>query len=105
MLWLKGDDVAAAFEVEHSTSIYSGIVRLLDLCLGAPAAVARELFIVAPDDREREVLAQVQRPAFRGVTELRVRYLPYGELSRHRESMARFGEGLKAIQAVSRVLA
>jgi type II restriction enzyme len=104
VLWIKGDDVIAAFEVEHSTSIYSGIVRLLDLSLGAPAAVARELFIVAPDDREREVQAQLQRPAFKGVADLRVRYLPYGELSRHRESMARFGEGLKAIQAVSRVL-
>ena len=104
VLWTKGDDVVAAFEVEHSTSIYSGIVRLLDLSLGAPAAVARELFIVAPDDREAEVRAQLQRPAFRGVADLRVRYLPYGELERHRESMARFGEGLKAIQSVSRVL-
>jgi type II restriction enzyme len=104
VLWIKGEDVVAAFEVEHSTSIYSGIVRLLDLSLGAPSAVARELFIVAPDDREPEVQAQVRRPAFRGVADLRVRYLPYGELERHRESMARFGEGLKAIQAVSRVL-
>lgn len=104
VLWIRGDDVVAAFEVEHSTSIYSGIVRLLDLSLGAPPSVARELFIVAPDDREGAVQAQVRRPAFNGVANLRVRYLPYGELSRHRESMARFGEGLKAIQAVSRVL-
>ncbi len=100
----EGEDVVAAFEVEHSTSIYSGIVRLLDLSLGAPSAIARDLFIVAPDDREAEVQAQVRRPAFRAVSDLRVRYLPYGELERHRESMARFGEGLKAIQAVSRVL-
>ena len=105
VLWIKGEDVVAAFEVEHSTSIYSGIVRLLDLSLGAPSVVARDLFIVAPDDREPEVQAQVRRPAFRGIADLRVRYLPYGELERHRESMARFGEGLKAIQAVSRVLA
>ncbi len=104
VLWIRGDDVVAAFEVEHSTSIYSGIVRLLDLSLGAPAAVARELFIVAPDNREPQVQAQVRRPAFRGVADLRVRYLSYGELARHRENMARFGEGLKAIQAVSRVL-
>ncbi len=87
------------------TRIYSGILRLMDLSIGAPSAIARELFIVAPDDREAEVRTQVQRPAFRGVGDLRVRYLPYGELERHRESMARFGEGLKAIQAVARVLA
>ena len=64
-LWL--DDagaVAAAFEVEHSTSIYSGIVRLLDLALGGGSRATRELFLVAPDDREDEVRAQVARPAF-----------------------------------------
>lgn len=104
VLWVKGADVAAAFEVEHSTSIYSGIVRLMDLAMGAPAAIARELFIVAPDDRESEVRTQVERPAFRGVKDLRVRYLPYSQLEQHRESMARFGEGLKAVQSVSRVL-
>ena len=104
VLWIKNGDVAAAFEVEHSTSIYSGIVRLLDLSLGAPSSVARELFIVAPDDRETEVAAQLRRPAFSRVADLRVRYLPYGELDRHREHMAKFGEGLKAIQAVSRVM-
>ena len=104
VLWIKNGDVTAAFEVEHSTSIYSGIVRLLDLCLGVPTSIARELFIVAPDDRESEVAAQLRRPAFSRITDLRVRYLPYGELERHREQMAKFGEGLKAIQAVSRVL-
>jgi type II restriction enzyme len=105
VLWIAGDDVVAAFEVEHTTSIYSGIVRLLDLSTGAPASVARELFIVAPDAREADVQAQLRRPAFRGVAELRVRYLPYSELEQHRGTMARFGEGLKAIQAVSRILA
>ena len=102
VLWFKGDEVVAAFEVEHSTSIYSGIIRLLDLSLGAPAAVVRELFIVAPDDREEEVHAQARRPAFRGLSEVQVRYLPYGELERHREHIARFGEGLKGILALSR---
>jgi type II restriction enzyme len=36
VLWLEAGTarVAAAFEVEHATSIYSGIMRLLDLALG-----------------------------------------------------------------------
>ena len=105
VLWFKHDEVVAAFEVEHSTSIYSGIIRLLDLSLGAPSAVTRELFIVAPDDREQEVHAQARRPAFRGLADVRVRYLPYGELERHREHIARFGEGLKGILAISRPVA
>lgn len=104
VLWLRDDSITAAFEVEHSTSIYSGIVRLLDLALGMPSTVTQELFIVAPDDRADAVQEQVRRPAFQSLSGLCVRYLPYGELERHREGMARFGEGLKAIQAVSRII-
>ena len=106
VLWLEkgGEHVVAAFEVEHTTSIYSGIVRLLDLALGAPGNATRALFLVAPDDREEDVRAQLRRPAFHRVGDLHVRYLPYGELERHREAMARFGHGLKAIEAVARDL-
>jgi type II restriction enzyme len=107
VLWLEGGTarVAAAFEVEHSTSIHSGIVRLLDLALGAPEQAVAGLYLVAPDDREHEVRAQLQRPAFSRVADLHVRYLPYGELERHRESMARFGQGMRAIEAIARSLA
>lgn len=106
VLWLDkaGGDVAAGFEVEHTTSIYSGIVRLLDLALSAPPQATRELFLVAPDDREEQVRAQLVRPAFRGIAEMRVRFLPYGELIKHREAMARFGSGLKALESVARTL-
>lgn len=105
VLWLdkQTEEVSAAFEVEHTTSIYSGIVRLLDLALGVPAA-ARRLYLVAPDEREGDVRAQLARPAFRHIAALDVRYLPYSELETHRTSMARFGNGLKAIEAVARSL-
>ncbi len=96
--------VAAAFEVEHTTSIYSGIVRMLDLALGMPGQACGELFLVAPDEREEDVRAQIRRPAFSSINNLRVKYLPYGELRAHRESIARFGAGLKGIQAIAREL-
>ena len=106
VLWLTrdGGTVAAVFEVEATTAIYSGIVRLLDLALGATASI-HGLFIVAPDDRESEVRAQLSRPAFRGAKSLRLRYLPYGELERHREAMSRFGAGLRPIEAIARDIA
>lgn len=109
VLWLhaRTGRVAGAFEVEHTTSIYSGIVRLLDLALGGagPEGVGCDgLFLVAPDHREADVREQLARPAFSRVADLRVRYLPYGELERHRESMARFGQGMKAIEAIARTL-
>ena len=107
VLWLdRGKThVAAAFEVEHSTSIYSGIVRMLDLALGTEAHALEGMFLVAPNGREDEVRAQLVRPAFSRVADLKVRYLPYGELESHRESIARFGSGMKAIHAISRTLA
>ena len=106
VIWLRRDtaQVVAAFEVEHTTSIYSGIVRLLDLAMSAPEQAVKGLFLVAPDDRENEVREQLLRPAFRHITHLQMRFLPYGELSRNREAIARFGEGLKAIHAVSKAL-
>ena len=83
---------------------YSGIIRLLDLSLGAPDKATHGLFLVAPDDREDEVRAQLARLAFQRVRKLEVRYLPYGEIEEHRAATARFGAGLKAINAISRTL-
>ena len=106
VLWLdRGSGrVAGAFEVEHTTSIYSGIVRLLDLALGASAGAAHGLFLVAPDSREEEVRAQLARPAFSRVADLSVRFLPYGELERNRNAMARFGQGMRPIEALAKSL-
>ena len=55
VLWLDANrgDVAAAFEVEHSTSIYSGIVRLLDLAFRLGYARPRSLSRCAGRSRER----------------------------------------------------
>lgn len=106
VLWLEsgGHRVAAAFEVEHTTSIYSGIVRMLDLALGLPDQPAHALFLVAPDARENDVRMQLQRPAFSRVRDINVRFLPYNELASHREAIARFGTGMKGIDAIARHL-
>ena len=106
ILWLERGSgrVAGAFEVEHTTSIYSGIVRLLDLALGPAEESAHGLFLVAPDAREEDVRAQLMRPAFSRIADLRVRFLPYGELERHRDAIARFGQGMRPIEALAKVL-
>lgn len=96
--------VAAAFEVEHSTSIYSGIVRMLDLALGTEVGAKSTLFLVAPDNRREEVAQQLRRPAFSRVSELGIRYLPYSQLQQHREAIARFGSGLKPVLEISQAL-
>lgn len=107
VLWLNRGalTVGAAFEVEHSTSIYSGIVRMLDLALSeSHIEAAASLFLVAPGSREADVRAQISRPAFSRIADLDISYLPYAELEVHREQIARFGSGLKAIRAISKPL-
>ncbi len=104
VLWLERGSLlpAAAFEVEHSTSIYSGIVRLLDLALGfKESGRSIGLFLVAPDNRAEEVRAQLRRPAFSGVQGTNFFFLPYGELQKHGDSIGRFGQGLKPMEAVA----
>ncbi len=103
VLWLsKGGGVAAVFEVEHSTSIYSGIVRMLDLALsGGDLHATAGLFLVAPDAREADVRAQLRRPAFSRIADLDFAYLAYGELERNKDAIARFGSDLKAIRAIA----
>ncbi len=105
VLWIEPATgrVAAAFEVEHTTSIYSGIVRMLDLALGLGQA-RQSLFLVAPDGREADVREQLKRPAFSRVVDLDVRFIAYGELAKHREAIARFGQGVKPIEAIARRL-
>jgi type II restriction enzyme len=106
VLWLDRatSRVEAAFEVEHTTTIQTGIMRMLDLAETQVGGL-KGLYLVAPDDREEEVRRQLQRPAFRRIGELNVRWLPYGELQRNREAMGKFGAGMKALDAVARLIA
>lgn len=106
VVWIArgASEVAAAFEVEHSTSIYSGIVRMLDLALGTEVGKNSTLFLVAPDNRREEVEQQLCRPAFSRVSEMNIRYLPYSELKENKSAIARFGSGVKPLIEISQQL-
>jgi hypothetical protein len=63
VLWLKGHAIKRAFEVEHTTSIYSGILRMADLLALQPNMNIR-LHIVAPVTRREKVFQELRRPVF-----------------------------------------
>ena len=63
VLWLKGRSIRRAFEVEHTTSIYSGLLRMADLMALQPN-MDIQLHIVAPDQRRDKVLEEISRPVF-----------------------------------------
>lgn len=100
VLWLDpaGARVVCGFEVEKSTSIYSGILRLLDLSASA-AARPDQLYLVAPDGREREILAQLARPSFAGAD---IHYVLFSDLVAHCDGLCRFGEGHRAVLKIAR---
>jgi len=62
-VWRFGFQITSAFEIEHSTSIYSGILRLSDLRTVAPNS-NYPLFIVAPREKRPQVFEQIRRPTF-----------------------------------------
>jgi len=63
VLWLEDNNFIAAFEIESTTSIYSGLLRMSDLVTMQPN-LSLPLFVVAPDDRRDKVIKEVNRPTF-----------------------------------------
>lgn len=66
VIWLKKNAPLAAFEVEATTSVHSGLLRMSDLVELVPA-LNLDLYIVAPRDREDKVLREMSRPTFRRI--------------------------------------
>jgi len=62
-VWKLGHSIKSAFEIEHSTSIYSGILRLSDLRALTPNSIY-PFFIVANRERKNKVFDQLRRPTF-----------------------------------------
>jgi len=65
VVWLQrgGNDLKALFEVEHSTPIYSGLLRFNDIHLVAPSLKPR-FSIVANNERRSLFIKQLNRPTF-----------------------------------------
>jgi hypothetical protein len=83
VLWLKGRAIRRAFEVEHSTAIYSGLLRMADLCALLPN-INVSLHIVAPESRRDKVFQEITRPVFslleNSPLSERCTYLSYGSV-------------------------
>jgi hypothetical protein len=63
VLWLKANSIVAAFEIESTTSVYSGLLRMADLIAMQPN-INIPLYIVAPDKRREKVITEINRPTF-----------------------------------------
>lgn len=94
VVWKEEFRIDAAFEIENSTSIYSGLLRFADLMMVAPNTVY-PMFIVAPGERRSRVREQLTRPSFRhlGLGE-KVRYLAYEKVQEVEDFFGDDGKGL-----------
>lgn len=83
VIWLNGRSIARAFEVEHTTAIYSGLLRMADLLALQPNMDIR-LHIVAPEERRSKVFREMTRPVFslleRGPLARQCTYLSYASV-------------------------
>ena len=89
VLWLSGNAIAAAFEVEHTTSIYSGLLRMSDLLTMQPN-IDIKLYLAAPEERYSKFKNEVARATFAALTKPLYEvcgFLPYSVLCNRLEEV------------------
>lgn len=93
VIWISKEtnQIECAFEVEKSTSIYSGILRLVDLA-SSLGDKKYNFFLVAPNSREKEILAQLKRPSFKNIDCVTLRYILFSSIYENCDSICRFGD-------------
>jgi hypothetical protein len=92
VVWIRqgGNTIEGLFEVEHSTSIYSGLLRFYDLLLTNPKL---SHFSIVSDDSRRSVFTrQLHRPTFQrsGLSEL-TSFLDYRNAYQWHSRLAKIG--------------
>jgi len=94
------NNVIAAFEVEKSTSIYSGILRLTDLSYSI--ADGDEVFyLIVPDKREKDVCLQLCRPALKQ-NNVSIKYILFSELRSNCDALCRFGDSHHIMEKIAK---
>ena len=80
VVWKQEFRIGAAYEIENSTSIYSGLLRFADLNIVAPNTLY-PMFIVAPSARQNRLRQQLCRPTFKRLQmHTKVRFLSYEKI-------------------------
>jgi predicted RNA-binding protein len=97
VLWLTGNAIVAAFEIESTTSVYSGLLRMSDLIAMQPN-LNIPLYLVAPDERRQKVFAEVNRPTFSRLSPPLVDVCRYIAFSTLREYLGQIGGFLRYLK-------
>jgi hypothetical protein len=87
VLWLARNVIRKAFEIESTTSIYSGLLRLNDLVLAQPNNQI-ELYLVSSTARRNKVYSQLARPSFHLLIDT-CRFLSFEEVDRTLDQLSK----------------
>ncbi|MDZ4714144.1 MAG: hypothetical protein SH819_01635 [Cytophagales bacterium] len=104
IIWFEKDTnkTVCAFEVEKSTSIYSGILRLTDLAISF-ADHNTSLFIIIPNSHEKDVQLQLNRPAIKN-SNIKIKYILFSDLREHCDALCKFGENHKILEKIAKAI-
>lgn len=102
VIWLKRSMIVAAFEIESTTSIFSGLLRMSDLTIALENFIL-PIYIAVPEERVNHVEAQLSRLTFQqlGLHE-RCRFFTFEKLLQDIEAMMSYATDVKAIDKISR---
>jgi hypothetical protein len=102
VLWLRGEgEVAAAFEVEHTTSVCSGLLRMADLASLSPN-LAFPLYVVAPEERLDKVRRELSRPTLQALgLHRRSAFFSSQALEEAAPSIIKWGSDISAIDRIA----
>lgn len=94
VIWLNEEYIVKMFEVESTTSIYSGILRMSDFVVKVPN-LSVDMYIVAPKQDEEKVRKQINRPTFQRVlgqaNHCTLEYLPFKRIKERYNLVQRAG--------------
>ncbi|MBN8642843.1 MAG: hypothetical protein J0L86_13610 [Flavobacteriales bacterium] len=104
VLWFeKGtNNIIGAFEVEKSTSIYSGILRLSDLYFSISDG-DEVFYIIIPDSREKDVIQQLNRPVIKN-SKMNIKYILFSELRTNCDAICKFGTDHSIMDKIAKTI-
>ncbi|MEH2346629.1 MAG: ParB/RepB/Spo0J family partition protein [Nostoc sp.] len=105
VVWLSGDNqITAAFEIECTTSIYSGLLRMADLVALVPN-LNFPLYVVVPLSRVAKVKKELSRPSFQTLKmNNKCNWIVLEDLVQEWEAIMKYGTELDAINRLSHSL-
>ena len=101
IIWFaKGtNQIVCAFEVETSTSINSGIGRMLDLSITLPSGNSK-LYIVIPNKRKKEAIGKLNKPSNKR-EDIEISYILTSELRESCDHLCKYGDSHHIMEKIA----